>query len=209
MENAADLTGYDFVVLGIFVLFLVRGIWFGFLRQICGFVALLVAYVVASSHHEKIFPFLNSVSDNPKVIFITSCVILFIVTYVLVMFLGKGLAKVVDMSFVKWFDKLLGVFLGGVLASVVIIFMHMIVGSLLPSDSTMLKECETCTVLNPATDYVRALIKDEEVRKTLMQQTQAITAEDVTEFLKKNGEAVKETVDKIMDNPGQEPAAEK
>ncbi len=204
MENAANLTGYDFVVIGIFVLFLVRGIWFGFLRQISGFVALVVAYVVASSHHDKIFPFLHSVSDNPKVIFITSCVILFIITYVLVMLLGKGLAKVVEMSLVKWFDKLLGALLGLVLASVVVIFMHMIIGSLLPSDSTMLTECETCNVLNPATDYVREFIKDEEVRKNLMQQTQAITADDVTEFLKKNGEAAKNAVDRVLEAHDQE-----
>ncbi len=204
MENAANLTGYDFVVLGIFVLFLVRGLWFGFLRQICGFVALVVAYAVASSYHDKIFPFLRSVSDNPKVIFITSCVILFIITYVLVMLFGKVLAKVVEMSFVKWFDKLLGALLGVVLASVVVIFMHMIIGSLLPSDSKMVKECETCSVLNPATDYVRALIKDKEVRDALMQQTQAITVDDVTEFLEKNGETVKKTVDSLMNTIDQE-----
>ena len=198
METGINLTGYDFIVLGLLILFIARGVWLGLLRQVTGLFALFVAYFVAGNYHDRIFPFLKGISDNPKVAFIAGCVILFVITYIVVMLLGKALVKVVEITIAKWFDKLLGALLGIVLGVFVVILVHMMMGSLLPAENTMLKDCQTCTILNPATDYARDFIQDEEVRKALMQQTQAITKEDVIEFFERNTEAVGDAVDKVL-----------
>jgi len=116
------------------------------------------------------------------VVFVASVVILFVATYVVSMLAGKGLAHVIEITISKWFDRLLGAVLGAGLALAVVILLHMMLSSILPPENAMLRKCQTCNALNKATDYARQFIEDEEVRKALMQQTPAISAEDVREF---------------------------
>lgn len=182
METGIVLTGYDFVVIGLAVLFIVRGLWLGLLKQVTGLLALCLGYYFASQYHDRLFPFLKDLSDNPKVIFITSVVILFIATFVIVLLIGKGLSYVIDITFSKWFDKLLGTLFGALKAGIVIILLHLILGSILAPENTMLRECQTCDALNTAADYARLIIRDEEVRQSLMQQTPAISTEEVMQF---------------------------
>ena len=150
-----------------------------------GLLALCLGYYVASQYHDRLFPFLKDLSDNPKVVFVASVVILFIATYVVAMLLGKVLTYVIEVTISKWFDKSLGAVLGVIKAAVVVIFLHMLLGSILAPENKMLRECQTCTALNNATDFAREIIQDEEVRKALMQQTPAISAEDVRNFFEK------------------------
>ncbi len=182
METGINLTGYDFVVIGLFALFIARGIWLGLLKQVTGLLALCLGYVVASQYHDRLFPFLKDLSDNPKVVFVASVVILFVATYVVTMLIGKVLAYVIEITISKWFDRSLGALLGVIKAAVVVIFLHMILSSILAPENAMLRECQTCNALNKAADYTRAIIQDEEVREALMQKTPAISAEDVREF---------------------------
>ena len=184
MEAGINLTGYDFVVIGLFVLFIGRGIWVGLLRQVTSLVALFVAYIVASQYHDRLFPFLKEVSENPKVVFVVAVVILFVATYVITFLLGRGLAHVIEITIAKWFDRFLGAMLGAVKAAVIVVLMHMILGSLLAPENPMLRDCATCSGLNEACTIARDLIRDEDVRKALSQQTPAITTEDVREFFK-------------------------
>ncbi len=182
METGINLTGYDFVVLGIAALLVVRGLWLGLLRQVTGLLSLVIGYYVASQYHDRLFPFLKDVSDNPKVVFVASVVILFVATYLAALLLGKLLSRVVEIVISKWFDKILGAVLGGMLAVIVVVLLHMILGSVLAPENTMLKECRTCDGLNRATDFARTVIRDEEVRNSLMQQSPAITAEELLNF---------------------------
>ncbi len=182
METGVVLTGYDFVVLGIAAIFIARGLWLGLLKQITGLLALCLGYIIASQYHDRLFPFLKDLLDNPKIVFICSIGILFLVTFVIVMLLGKGLSYVVDVSFSKWFDKILGTILGALKAGVVVILLHLILGSILAPENEMLRECQTCDTLNIAADHARMIIRDEEVRLSLIPQTPAISTEDVMEL---------------------------
>ena len=73
-ELLGPLTTYDMVILGILGLFIARGIWTGAVRQVTALLALYLGYFVASQYHEAIFPLLNNVSDNPKIIFLAAYV---------------------------------------------------------------------------------------------------------------------------------------
>lgn len=197
MESGVVLTGYDFAVIGIFVIFIGRGLWLGLLKQVTGLLALCLGYFFASQYHDRLFPFLKDLSDNPKVIFISSVVILFVVTFAIVMLLGKALSYVVEVTFSKWFDKMLGVVLGAVKACVVVVLLHLVLGSILAPENTMLRDCQTCDVLNGAADYARLIIRDEDVRQSLMQKTPAISTEDVMQFF---DEALQNGSDEYMDS---------
>ncbi len=179
MNGSLNLTGFDFVIIGIVVLFTFRGLWVGFLRQITTLVALLVGYVIAGQYHDKLFPFLREVTDNPHAVFWTSYVILFVLTYVVTMLLGKGLARVVELTIAGWFDKLLGGALGVVKAGVLIVLLNMVLSGILAPENTMLRDCYLAPYLEQGTKIFRSVIKDDTIRKAFVQQMPAITEKEV------------------------------
>lgn len=189
MEIGTNLTGYDFLVMGLLLLLVGRGLWLGFLKQVIGLVALYFGYIVASQYHDRLFPFLRDFSGNPKVIFFSSYALVFIATYIFAMLLGKGLNFVIKISMVGWFDRLLGGFLGLAKGVLLIILMHMILGTVLAPENQLLRSCETCNELNAATGLALELIRNEEARKALMQQVPAISVETVKNYLDPTGKA--------------------
>lgn len=183
MDSFGNFTPYDMVIVGIFALLVGRGIWLGLLKQVTGLLALYLGYYAASQYHGVIFPVLKDVSENPKVVFLTSYVILFVVTYIVVMLLGKGLGYVISLTITSWFDRLLGGLVGFAKALIVTVILHMILGAVLAPENQMLRTCMSCESLNDAADYTRRFIKDENVRKSLLQQEPAIAIDAVKEYL--------------------------
>ena len=175
MNGSLNLTGFDFVIIGIVLLFTFRGLWVGFLGQVTTLVALLVGYFIAGQYNDKLFPFLRGLSDNPQAVFWASYVLLFAITYVVTMLFGKGLAKVVELTIAGWFDKLLGGALGAVKAAVIVVLMNMILSGVLAPENTMLRDCYLAPYLEQGTKLFRSIIKDESMRKAFVQQMPAIS----------------------------------
>ncbi len=195
------MTSYDLVIVGLFVLLIGRGLWLGFLKQVTGFVALYLGYFVASQYNDRIFPLLRGISENPKVIFLTSCVILFVATYVVVMLLGKALSYVLQLTITGWFDRLLGAVVGFAKAIILAVLLHMILGTILAPENQMLRTCATCDALNKAAGFTRELIRNEDVRKSLLQQQPAISMDAVKNYLAPDG---KETAKEKGKSPAKE-----
>jgi membrane protein required for colicin V production len=194
MDVAINFTAYDFVVLGVFALLIGRGIWLGFLRQVTGLIALYLGYLVASQYNDRFFPFLKNISENPKIVFLASYAILFCATYIVAMFLGKFLSSAVKVTLAGWFDRLVGAVLGFLKALILVVLMHMILGAALAPENAMLQSCQTCSTLNGAVNLSLDLIRNEEVRKSLMQQKPAISMNTVKKYFspeKKPTEPVK------------------
>ncbi len=178
-----DMTIYDLVIIGLFLLFVGRGLWIGFLKQVIVLLSLYLGYIVASQYHDRLFPFLKEVSANPKVIFLTAYALLFIGAYVAFMLMGKGLGFVVKITITSWFDKFLGGVLGFAKAAILAILLHMILGTVLAPESRVLTDCQLCETMDRATEVSRSLIKDEKAREALMRQEPAITLEKARELL--------------------------
>lgn len=183
MEALTVLTTYDYVILGLFALLIGRGIWLGLLRQVTGLLALYLGYFAAGRYHHLIAGLLEDVSRNPKVIFLASYVIMFILTYLVVMLLGKGLGYVMQMTITSWFDRVLGGLVGAAKAVIIVVVVHMILGTVLAPENRMLKTCYTCEYLNSTADFTRALIQDEEVRQSLLQKDPAIAIDAVKNLI--------------------------
>lgn len=192
MGAAFHLTGFDFAIIAILFLFTLRGLWIGFLRQITTLIALLVGYVIAGQYHDKLFPFLRGLTDNPHVVFWSSYVVLFGITYILTMLLGKGLAKVVELTVAGWFDKLLGGVLGFAKAGILIVLLSMVLSGVLAPGNTMLRDCQFYPYINQATEYFRSLIKNDTMREAFVQKKPAIAKTTKTPQTPKATEKAKE-----------------
>lgn len=181
--ESIHLSPYDFVIAGIVILLLARGIWLGMLRQVIPLLALYLGYLAASRYHDQLFPFLKNISDNPKVIFLTAYVITFALTYVIAFLIGKALAKVIEVTIAPWFDRILGAFLGLAKAFILVILVHMLLGTLMAPENEMLRTCQTCPTLNKMSDFTRELIKDEEIREALRHRKPAIVIDEMSSML--------------------------
>ena len=179
MEGGGAITTYDIVIIALFALLIGRGIWLGFIRQITALVALYVGYVAAGQYHDRFFPFLRELSDNPEVVFLAAYALMFICTFVIVTLLGKLMAHAVQISIVGWFDRFLGGVLGCAKALLVAVLIHMALGIILPPESRLIRDCQSCEYLDQATEVTHRLIKSEEVRKALKQREPAISLEAV------------------------------
>lgn len=186
--ESIQLSAYDFVIIGIILLFVARGVWAGFLKQLVPLLALYFGYFAASRYHDQLFPFLRDISDNPKVVFLSACVILFAATYLVATLLGKGLGLVIQVSVVPWFDRILGAILGTAKACILVVLIHMILGTLMAPDNEMLRTCATCPTLNQMSELTREIIKDEEIRESLRQKQPAIALESIQEHLTPDSE---------------------
>ncbi len=165
--ESLQLSAYDFVIIGIIFLFVGRGMWIGLLKQIVPLLALYGGYFVASQYHDQLFPFLRDISDNPKVVFLSAYVILFAVTYLAATLIGKGLSHVIQVTIVSWFDRLLGALLGAAKAGIVVVLLHIILGTLMAPENEMLRTCQTCPALNDLSELARKVIKDDDIREAL------------------------------------------
>lgn len=186
------LTGYDYVVLILFLFFLVRGLWIGALRQVSVLLALYIGYIVAGQYHHLFSPILERISDNPKVIFLTSYALLFLAAYLIVLLLGKFLKMVVNLSFAGWFDSLIGGVIGVLKAMIIVVMLHMLLGTLLAPENTMLRNCATCPYLNKIADFTRNIIRDPKARQALIQQKPAIDLGQIKKYLDNSDEVVQE-----------------
>lgn len=184
--ESIQLSPYDFVVAGIILLLVLRGIWLGLLRQIIPLLALSFGYFAASRYHGEILPFLKGISDNPKVVFLAAYVIIFGATYLVAFIIGKGLARVIQVTVTPWFDRILGAILGMAKAMILVILAHMVLGTLMAPENEMLRTCRICPTLNKMTDVTREIIKDEEIRDSLRQKKPAIAIEQMSSMLLEN-----------------------
>ena len=91
------------------------------------------------------------------------------------MLLGKGLAKVVELTIAGWFDKLLGGILGFVKAVVLIVLLNMLLPGVLAPDNALLRNCYLCPYMKQATEIFRSFIKDDTMRQAFVQKMPAIS----------------------------------
>ena len=183
MGGGGSITVYDIVVIGVFAILIGRGIWLGFLRQITGLVALYLGYIAAGQYHDKIFPFLREISDNPEIVFLASYALLFIATFIAITLIGKLLAHAVQISIVGWFERILGGVLGCAKALIIVVMIHMLLGALLPPESQLIRTCQTCKPLDEAVEMTRQLIKNEDVRRAFKHREPAISIDAVKDAL--------------------------
>lgn len=181
--ESMQLSAYDFVIAGIVLLLVARGIYLGLLRQITPLLALYAGYLGASRYHGELLPFLSDVSDNPKVVFMAACVIMFAVIYLAAFLVGRVLSMVIEVTIAPWFDRILGAVLGGAKALLLVILIHMALGTLMAPENDMLRTCRSCPALNRLADTAREVIEDEQIREALRRQEPAIAIDEMTDLL--------------------------
>lgn len=176
MISFGDLTSFDVIVALIFLVFIIRGVWIGFMRQFTTFLALVGSYWLAGRYSGQLMPYVQQVVENPKVVFLASFALLFLVSALIFILAGKVLRRVMEITLLGWFDRFLGLLLGGVKGALVAVLLFMILASSLSASNDLIKKSLSSPYLSQGAEMVRKIIHDPEIRKQFVIREPAIKA---------------------------------
>ncbi len=165
---------FDIVVLVIFMLFIVRGAWVGLIRQLATFAALIGGYLLAARFSGEFKLIVEPFIENPKLAFLASFALLFCFAAFLFILAGVVLRKLVELSLLGWFDRLVGMVLGGVQAWIICCFLYMFLSSSLSGNNTLLNSSVSGPFLAQGSEFLGELIKDSEIKEVFKENKPAI-----------------------------------
>lgn len=174
MIALSDITSFDVIVVLLFLLFLIRGTWIGFMRQLAFFLALIGSYLLAGQFTGQMMPYVGKFIENPKAVFFVSFGLLFLVGAIVLVLIGKMLSLVMEVALVSWFDRALGFLLGLVKAVFVTSFLYMVMSSSMISANELLEKSLTSPYLARGAEAVRRVIADPELKKLFLAKLPAI-----------------------------------
>lgn len=169
-----QLTSFDIAILIVSAILIAHGIWVGCIRQLASILALVVGFVAAgrlcNDFYHTILPFISS----PNLAFIVSYLILFIAVYLVVILLGMGLKKVVDIALLAWFDRALGGLIGVAKALFIACLVFIILSSIVSGSNTFLRRSVSYPYLAFSSEYILRLIRDADLRSSFRLKEPAI-----------------------------------
>ena len=176
MISFGDLTSFDVIVALIFLVFIIRGVWIGFMRQFTTFLALVGSYWLAGRYSGQLMPYVQQFVENPKIVFLASFALLFLVSALIFILAGKVLQRVMEITLLGWFDRFLGLLLGGIKGALVAVLLFMILASSLSASNDLLKKSLSSPYLSQGAEMVRKIIHDPKIRKQFVPREPAIKA---------------------------------
>ena len=169
------MTLLDVGTIIIIVLFLGRGIWTGFVRQIASIAALIIGFVVAGRFYGEsaylVVPFIN----NRQAGFFIAYVLLFAISFFAVIMLGLVLKKVMALSLLGWFDRLLGGMLGLAKGLFVACLLFMGLALVVSDTSPLFRQSCFSPYLENGSRLLLSVIRDRELRDALLPSKPAIS----------------------------------
>jgi membrane protein required for colicin V production len=174
MDWLYGITAFDVLVLLIFLAFLVRGIWIGFIHQISSLIAMIGGFALAGYFDSEFYRLILPYIDNSHIAFLITYILLFIAFFFLIKLVGLGLKKVMDVSLTPWFDKTVGGLLGVVKGIFFISLLFVIIGSFLSGSNNYLKKSISYPLLSNSSRVILTFIQDYDLRSYFIPKEPAI-----------------------------------
>lgn len=174
MISLTDITSFDVIIVLIVILFIVRGVWIGFMRQLAAFFALVGSYWLAGRYSVELIPYVDGFIKNPKLVFFVSFGLLFCLSALLFILLGKVLQRVMEISLLGWFDRFLGLLLGAFKGAVLASLLYMVLASTLSGSNELLKKSISSRYLAQGADILYTFINDPQLQKYFLPKEPAI-----------------------------------
>lgn len=174
MEWLDKITAFDILVLLLFIAFLVRGVWIGFIRQISSLLAMVGGFLLAGYFDEEFYRLILPFFDNSHTAFLITYILLFVVFFYLIKLIGLGLKQVMDVALATWFDKTVGGLFGLVKGVFFSSLLLVIISSYISGSNKYLKNSITYPFLDKTAQAILLLIRDYDVRSYFVPKEPAI-----------------------------------
>ena len=179
MELLAEATAFDVLVFFLFLAFLVRGIWIGFIRQISSLLAMLGGFFLAGYFDNDFYTVLLPYFKSSHTVFLLSYVILFLAFFFLIKLAGLGLKKVMDITLTPWFDRTVGGLFGVIKGLFFSSLIFLVMTSYLSGSNRYLKESLSYPYLSQSSKAILAFIRDHDLRSYFLPKEPAIPLPDL------------------------------
>lgn len=170
----------DIGVIILALIFLLRGIWLGLVNQLAVIIALIAGFIAAGRYSYYFSDTLLPFVDSTKTSFIITYILLFLLSYLLIILLGFALKKVVNLTMLNWFDRLMGAVFGLVKAALVATLLFMVLAALVDSTSPLVNKGLAAPWLSKSSQILLELVKDEKLRSRFIPTQPAISPESTT-----------------------------
>ncbi len=169
-----DITPFDYIIGLIFLIFMIRGVWVGFLRQLTTFLALVGSYWVSAQYSSQLMPYIQPFLGDPKLVFLASFGAMFMVSALVFILAGKVLHRVMEITLLGWFDRVVGLLFGVLKAAITVVLLYMVMASSLSPSNHLFQGSITVPWLEEGAILVRDVIQDPDVKKAFMPRKPAI-----------------------------------
>lgn len=173
-----DITSFDCLIALILLLFLIRGLWIGFVRQLAATFALAGSYWLAARYIGLVMPHVKEVVDQPGLVFLVSFAALFIISASVFILIGSFLHNRLEVSVLGWLNRCAGSLLGLIQGAAVAVLLHMILSSVLPPSHHLFQNSLTVPWLGKGAESIRQLIQDAKVRDDLQPEKDSKAKKD-------------------------------
>ncbi|CAK8725015.1 Colicin V production protein [Candidatus Electrothrix laxa] len=162
----ASITLFDSILLAVLILFVVHGIWVGFLRQLPFVISLIGSYWAAGQYAGELMPHLGQMTENLKIVFGGGFIILLIVSTLLFKLIGKLMGKLIKVKVAGWTNRFfLGVPLALAKVAFLVVLVIMFWSAILPTADHLFRDSLTVPYLEQGAAIARRFIGDAEIRK--------------------------------------------
>jgi membrane protein required for colicin V production len=175
MEWLSGITAFDVFAFLIFIAFLVRGIWIGFIRQISSLVAMIGGFALAGYFDSEFYRLVLPYIDNSHTAFLLTYILLFIAFFFLIKLVGLGLKKVMDVTLTTWFDRTVGGLFGVIKGFFFVGLLFIVIGSFMSGSNNYLKKSISYPLLSYSSDVILAFIQDYDIRSYFIPREPAIS----------------------------------
>ena len=168
------VTPLDVVLILFTLLLIARGAWVGLIRQLALLAALIFGFLAAGHYFASLSRHILPFIKTPTLAFLLTYVLLFGAVYLLVMVAGLGLKKVVQISLLSWFDRLMGGLFGLGKAYLLVVLLFLAISGLLATTPEFLQKSFFFPIIQKSAAQILPLIKDEKVRERFLPRPPAI-----------------------------------
>ena len=186
MEWLAKVTAFDVLVLIIFLAFLARGVWIGFISQISSLIAMLGGFLLAGYFDNEFYRFILPYFDNSHTAFLVTYILLFAAFFFLIKLVGLGLKTVMDITLSTWFDRSVGGLFGIIKGIFFTSLIFVVVTSYMSGSNKYLKKSITYPFLTQSSKVILTFIRDNNLRSYFIPKEPAIK---LPQFDKSPGDA--------------------
>jgi len=165
----------DGIVLIILMVFFIRGVWVGFIRQIASILSLVLGFIVAGRYYGEYAHIVKPYINNQQVGFFVTYLVIFLLVFGAVILGGFLLKQVMSVSMLGWFDKTLGALLGVGTGICICCLVFMGIGIFISGSSPFFTRSVFYPHLDKASLFIVQIVKDAELRSELLPQQQAIS----------------------------------
>jgi membrane protein required for colicin V production len=174
MEWLAETSAFDVLVLVIFLAFLARGIWIGFIRQISSLLAMVGGFLLAGYFDNEFYRLILPYFNDSHTAFLITYILLFIAFFFLIKLVGLGLTKVMDITLSTWFDRAVGGLFGIIKGIFITSLIFVVITSYLSGSNKYLNKSITYPFLKQSSKVILAFIRDHDLRSYFIPKEPAI-----------------------------------